>query len=900
MILDTLINFSSSLFSRVSSWLFIVRNSQHNTGMSNYILITLAIGIVIIGIFAEWIAIDPNRRKAFGRWRRRFSRAYSLVTGYQAVPVASEDVAEVALPVITRRLVIGPGGLTDAQVKERETTNQINRTHQRTSRSYRHILFANIFTRFNALLGGLYVIILWVGAPQDSLFGMIIVLNSLIGIVQELRAKWTLDRLALVVAAQSRVVRSGEVRTIPTSQIVLDDIIELKAGEQAPVDGAVVQGTNVEINEALVTGESEPAVKNIGDAIYSGSFVAAGNCRMQAVHIGEHAYARRLANAVREFTLSKSELRTGINRILRYITWILVPAALLLFISQLLFSQNGWRDALSSSAGGVVNMIPDGLVLLSSVAMAIAVIRLAQRRVLIQELPAVEMLARVDTLCLDKTGTLTEGNMVLEHILPVEQSRHTFPAEPSQVLGVFAHKQEPTATLEAIAKKCPYPTDGEWSIQENIPFSSARKWSAVTFDHHGTWILGALEMVMPKKSITPELSSTVNRLSDDGKRVLVLAYSRRPVQRTSGKNAFTIIDPLPVSVVTLQEQLREGVIQTLQYFREQGVSIKIISGDNPKTVGSVAARAGLSIGQPQSGQNLPADLTALGKLAEQQTIFGRILPEQKKTLLRALHKRGHVVAMVGDGINDVLAIKEADFGIAMSSGTETSRGTAQLVLLDNNFLVLPDVIAEGRRIIGNMERTANLFIAKSAYIITIALAVGLARTPFPFLPRHLTAIAFFTIGLPSLFLTFAKNTARARPGFVVRVLRFSLPSGVMIAALTLITFAIARQLEPGRIELARTAAMLALFGSGLTMLIFLALPKTFWQKLFYSALIAGMSFTVALPFTRKFFGLDLPSPLIWATIIIMVSISIVGLRQIKRRAKLFEQQIAQVSQIKTS
>ncbi len=890
MALNNLVNFINSLFSRMSAWLFSVRNTQHDSGTQNYVLITLALFIVLTGIIAEWITIDPRRRKAFARLWHRIPWAHALITGYQIPPSPTKVSTEVALPTVAKREIIGPTGLSDSQVKDREAASQINSTRPRTSRSYRHILIANIFTRFNALLGVLYIVILWVGAPQDSLFGMIIIFNALIGIIQELRAKWTLDRLALVMSSQCRVVRNGTVLTIPTNKIVLDDIIELKSGEQAPVDGALVEGINVEVNESLVTGESEPVVKKIGDAIYSGSYVAAGTCCFQAVHIGEHAYARRLANAVREFTLAKSELRLGINKILKYITWILVPAGFLLFATQLLFSQNGWKDALSSSAGGVVNMIPDGLVLLTSVVMAIAIVRLAKKRVLIQELPAVEMLARVDTLCLDKTGTLTEGDMAVEEIIPFSDPATKLPAVTRDVLGVFAAKQEHTSTLRAIGRICPFPQQGDWTIQENIPFSSSRKWSALTFKSHGTWILGAMDMILPKNALPSELQLLSDQFSSSGKRVLLLAYTEHPVRRGTVNSAMTIERPQPVAFIALQEQLRDGVATTLEYFKSQGVSVKIISGDNPKTVASVAARAGLPVGQPQIGHELPSEINALGKLVEEQSIFGRILPEQKKNMVHALQNRGHIVAMVGDGINDVLAIKEADFSIAMGSGSETSRGTAHLVLLDNNFLALPDVIAEGRRIIGNMERTANLFITKAAYIITMALAVGLARTPFPFLPRHLTAIAFFTIGLPSIFLSFAKNNDRARPGFVARVFRFSLPSGAAIAALTLITFALARQFEPNRIELARTAATLTLFGSGLAMLILLATPKTIWQKIFYFTLFAGMCITVGTPSIRAFFGLAIPSIITWVVIITMISVCSIGLWQIKKRSLRFELQ----------
>lgn len=886
MILNNLVQSFNDIFSRISEWIYSYQNTQHSAGASNYILISLAIGIVFVGLIAEWISMNPGRRQSFLRWWRRWPWMLRLITGYQRTPEKIQESANVDLPTISQTLVVGPDGLTDQQVQERLDANQVNATRQRTSRSYRHIFFTNIFTRFNALLSVVYIIILWVGAPQDSLFGMIIVLNTLIGITQELRAKWTLDRLALVMISQSRVVRNGQVRTIPTNKIVVDDVIELKVGDQVPVDGTVIQSNNLEVNESMVTGESEPVAKQAGDALYSGSFVAAGNGRMQTVHIGEQAYARRLANAVREFTLAKSELRRGINQILRYVTWLLVPTALLLFVTQLLYMQHGWRDALSSSAGGVANMVPDGLVLLTSVVMAIAVISLARRKVLIQELPAVEMLARVDVLCLDKTGTLTEGVMAVEDILPIQNPdahSETPAVDPKQVLGVFAQKQERTSTLDAIGQACPAPTSGEWDIQESIPFSSARQWSSLTFDSKGTWILGAPEIVLTKQKLAlPTISSVINNLAVSGKRVLVLAYSKELINHTNRKSTLSIPVSQPVALIIMQEKLRQGVKKTLQYFREQGVAIKIFSGDSPRTVESVAAAAGIPVDHPQNDQPLPKNMDDLAKLVEQQNVFGRILPEQKKLMVKALQKRGHVVAMVGDGVNDVLAIKEADFSIAMGSGTDSSRGTAQLVLLDNNFMSLPAVIAEGRRIIANIERTANLFITKTAYIMIMALAVGLARTPFPFLPRHLSLLGVFTIGLPALFLSFVPNNTRAHPGFVSRVLRFSLPAGVMIAALTLIVFAITRQWEPANIVLARTSATLTLFGCGFAVLVLLAKPLTLGKKLFLAFMMVGMGLTIGLPSFRQFFSLAWPPLPIWAIIALSVGICIIGLRQINR------------------
>ncbi|MFA5051893.1 MAG: HAD-IC family P-type ATPase [Patescibacteria group bacterium] len=882
MEITELINYINAVITRLSAWLFSVRNTQHTSGPSNYILIGLALFIIITGVIAEWIVSNPRRRAAFLRWWRHQPLATRLVTGYTRPDESDTIQTNVSIPKVVALHPTGASGLTDDQVRERLAKRQVNASHPRTSRSYRHILFTNIFTRFNALLGGMYTIILWVGATQDSLFGLIIVFNALIGIIQELRAKWTLDRLALVITSNTQVVRNGSIQTIPTNHIVIDDVIVMKTGDQVPVDGTVTQTSSLEANESMVTGESEPVTKKTGDALYSGSFIVAGTCRMQAVHIGEHAYARRLANAVRQFTLSKSELRIGINKILRYITWILAPAGVLLFATQLFFQQNGWRDALSASAGGVVNMIPDGLVLLTSVVMAVAVVRLAKQRVLIQELPAVEMLARVDTLCLDKTGTLTEGSIAVENIRPVDRPENLPAVTPKDVLGIFTHEQERTATMDAIGKACPYPNAGDWTVRENIPFSSSRKWSAITFERHGTWLLGAAEMIMAGQKMLPTLSAEIERASENGKRVLLLAYSPHPLTRTKD-NTFSIRAAQPAAIITLQEQLRPGVEKTLQYFKDQGVAVKIISGDNPRTVASVARRAGIMDNDPLNGQHLPTDADALANVIEQHSVFGRILPEQKKSMVQALQKRGHVVAMVGDGVNDVLAIKEADFSIAMGAGTEASRGTAQLVLLDNNFLALPEVIAEGRRIIANIERTANLFITKAAYVVTIALAVGMAGVPFPFLPRHLTVIAFFTVGVPSLFLSFARNNTRARAGFVNRVFNFSLPSGALIAALVLITYGITRQLNLGTAELARTAATLTLFGCGLGMLILLAKPRTLWHKCFIAALIIGMGLTISLPAIRGYFALVWPPLLVWLTTVIGIGLGIIGLKLIKTK-----------------
>lgn len=799
-------------------------------------------------------------------------------------PPKGDTGSQGTLPSMTRQFISEPGGLSEAQVKERIARGQINVTKPQTSRSVAQILIANIFTRFNALLGGLLVIILLVGSPQDALFGIIIIFNTLIGIIQELRAKWTLDRLVLITAPRARLVRSGEVREGTTEQIVVDDVIELHSGDQVPVDGVVLRSDNAEADESLLTGESEPVPKKADAEIYSGSFIVAGGCRIQAVRVGEQAYARRLASAARTFALARSELREGIDRFLRYTTWLLVPTAVLLVVTQLLYMQGGWRAAIAGAVAGVVGMVPEGLVLLTSVVMAAAVVRLARRKALIQELAAVEMLARVDVLCLDKTGTLTEGRMVLDQIIQPPGLTGTaageLPCNPRDVLGMFAKAEShPNASLLAIAVACPPPSGDTWSVKGAVPFSSARKWSAVIFDRYGTWALGAPEIVLRHLDPTSPLWAEVKQQTESGKRVLALAYTKDPLPQPSDSHLISLPAVTPAALVVLSEQLRQDVTQTLAYFKDQGVAIKVISGDNPRTVGAIAAGAGVSgADDPQDGRNLPTDLDRLGEALKRYSVFGRVTPEQKRYMVKALQRQGHIVAMTGDGVNDVLAIKEADFGIAMGSGTDASRAIAQLILLSSSFAALPGVIAEGRRVIANIERTASLFLTKTVYVFALALAVGVAQVPFPFLPRNLTLVGFLTIGTPALFLSLSRNTTRARRGFVSRVLRFALPAGGFTAAATLLAYAGTRQIAPMDIGLARTAATLTLVGCGLSVLLLLARPVTLWQRLFMIALIVTLGVIIAYPWLRAFFALTFPPAPVWVMIAILATACFVALR----------------------
>ncbi len=762
-----------------------------------------------------------------------------------------------------------PTGLTAAEVASRAERGLVNDTGERTSRSFGEILRANIFTRFNALLGGLLVVILIVGPLQDAQFGIVLVTNALIGIIQELRAKRTLDQLAVLNAPRARVVRDGEVQEIAVEQVVLDDLLELRTGDQVPADGIVRTSQGLEIDESLLTGESDPVPKEPGDEALSGSIVVAGAGRMQATRVGADAYARRLANEARRFALVRSELIDAINTILKWVTWAIVPTAAVLALSQ--FKANsGWRSAMSGTVAGVVAMVPEGLVLLTSIAFAVAAVTLARRRVLVQELPAVEGLARVDVVCLDKTGTLTEGEFVVADI------ENLGDIDPAPALGALGTDPNRNATLAAIAAGFPAP-DPPWVLTAAIPFSSARKWSAASFEGHGSWVIGAPELVLGNVPPGDAVRARADELASSGHRVLLLACSPSPL---SGE---ALPEPLtPVCLVLLEEKIRPDAADTLRYFSEQGVSLKVISGDNPRTVGAVARRVGLPGAEdPFDARELPEDVDELAEVMENHSVFGRVTPHQKRSIVAALQSRSHVVAMTGDGVNDALALKDADIGIAMGSGAAATRAVAQLVLLDSRFATMPGVVAEGRRVIANVERVANLFITKTVYAMLLAVAIGIARWPYPFLPRHLTVVSTLTIGLPGFFLSLAPNARRYVPGFIRRVLRFTVPAGTLGATAAFVSYWIARS-NGSSLTQSRTTATIVLVTYGLWVLLVLARPFNWWRTLLVVAMAAAFFGALAVPGLRSFYALELPSADVLVEALVVAGAAIVALAVVLR------------------
>ncbi|MEO3767737.1 HAD-IC family P-type ATPase [Streptomyces sp. B5E4] len=745
-------------------------------------------------------------------------------------------------------------GLTTAEVAERIARGEVNDVPVRSSRSTADIVRANVFTRFNAIIGVLWVIMLVVAPIQDSLFGFVILANTGIGIVQELRAKKTLDSLAVIGEARPQVRRDGHSVEIPTAGIVLGDLVELGPGDKVVVDGEVLESDSLEIDESLLTGEADPVVKQPGDKVLSGSFVVAGGGAFTATKVGREAYAVQLAEEASRFTLVHSELRSGISTILKYVTYMMIPAAIGLVISQLVVENNSPQDAIRRMVGGIVPMVPEGLVLLTSVAFAIGVIRLGRKQCLVQELPAIEGLARVDVVCLDKTGTLTEGGMDVTELRPLDGATEE---DVRRVLGALGSSDpRPNASLQALIEA--YPDSEELSCTGSLPFSSARKYSGAAFTEAkgggdgGTWLLGAPDVLLPAGDAS---LAEIDELNAQGLRVLLLA---RAVRELDDPEVARGVEP--TALVVLEQRLRPDAADTLAYFAEERVETKIISGDNAVSVGAVAAKLGMAgADRTVDARTLPSDRDEMAAVLDDNAIFGRVNPQQKRDMVAALKSRGHDVAMTGDGVNDVLALKDADIGVSMGSGSEASKAVAQIVLLNNSFSTLPSVVAEGRRVIGNIERVANLFLVKTVYSVLLALLVVATQVPYPFLPRHLTLLSTLTIGVPAFFLALAPNKERARPHFVRRVMRYAIPAGLIAGSATFLTYMLARTHYSGQgaLDAETSAATLTLFLIAMWVLVIIARPYTWWRVALVGTMALGFVIVLVTPWLQDFFALKL-------------------------------------------
>ena len=784
-------------------------------------------------------------------------------------------------------LAAAPRGLSAAEVEQRRREGRTNDVPDAPVRTVGQIVRNNVLTPVNAIIGSMFVLIMVAGFPADALFAGVVVSNSVIGIAQELKARRTLHRLAVLSAPRARVVRDERTQEVGTSEVVADDILELQPGDQVVVDGEVVAARGLEIDESLLTGESDPVDKVPGDGVMSGSFVNAGAGWYRATAVGTDSYAARLSEEARRFKLVGSELKGGVNVVLRRLTWI-IPLATVLLLGRLLATEDRWQEALRGTVAAAVAMVPDGLVLLTSLAFITGVVALARRQALAKELASVELLARVDTLCLDKTGTITTGEISFGHAEPLGSATG---ADATDALAALASADPaPNATLAAIAAAVGERPAG-WELRHSVPFSSARKWAAASFGNRGTYHLGAPDVLLGRGDASDAARAKAAAASAVGDRVLVVTRSDLP--EPSGDSLPE--DREPVCLVRLGDTIRPDAPEIFAYFRDQGVDLKVISGDHPATVAAVALRAGITGGpksvaeDPDRGpgrQHLPAfdarqlpdQPDELADTLESTAVFGRVDPHQKRAMVHALQSRGRTVAMTGDGVNDVLALKDADMGIAMGAGSSASRAVAQLVLLDNRFATLPRVLAEGRRVINNIERVANLFITKAAYAVLLTLLIGLAGSPFPFLPRHLTLIGTFSVGVPGFFLALAPNHQLVRGGFLGRVLRFSLPAGAAAGAVTFALYEIVRRLDGMSLDEARTSATMTLLGIGLVILLLISRPLRPWKVGLAASMAASYGAAMALPGLREFFQLDAPSLGGWLWVLGAVVVGGVGVR----------------------
>lgn len=783
---------------------------------------------------------------------------------------------------------IGATGLTPKEVVQRIESGQSNAVKTSTSRSVQDIVRANVFTLFNGIIFAAMVLVLITGSWRDAVFGFVIIINTGIGIVTELRAKRTLDKLSILVASEFLVHRDGRDVKVPHNEIVLDDLLWIRAGEQVPADGQIIQTWGLELDESMLTGESRTVRHKVGEQVYSGATAVSGMALVKVNAVGSHSYAATLTAQAKVYKKTVSDLNKGINTILKFMTFLVVPLCILLILSQIhtvggwgtALSTGEWRQAVVSAVAGVVGMIPEGLVLLTSLNFAVAAMRLARHNTLVQELESVETLARVDALNLDKTGTITDGGIAFNRLVMLDSANAAAEQAATQALYDCCNEEQPNGTGQAVLAGLKAQGYGAGAVESRVPFSSARKWSAVRKSGE-TWYMGAPEVIISALEGDYSLVlQQVNEYANDGNRVLLVARSTAPLSPLRGlrdavEGANVSDGPQldvqaePVALVLCSEKIREDAERTLAWFREQGVRCRVISGDNPVTVGAIARRVKLTGDHEpvaMDARELPEDVNELARVLENVDVLGRVLPDQKKAIVKALHTQNHVVAMTGDGVNDALAIKEADLGIAMGNAAPATKAVAQVVLVDSKFSHLPDVVARGRQVMANMERVASLFLVKTVYSALISLGVVLTQIPYPYLPRHITYIGALTIGMPAFILALAPNTRRYIPGFLKRVVTFALPGGIATALSVLLAAWVLPPVmgwnvtgDATDLSALRATSAIILFAMGVFVLARVARPLNGWRGVLVAVFAAAGVIGAFVPFVANFFALILPT-----------------------------------------
>ncbi|XKH57417.1 HAD-IC family P-type ATPase [Citricoccus nitrophenolicus] len=839
-------------------------------------------------------------------------------------------------------------GLAPADVAEREEKGLVNRQPRDTSRSIWTILRVHILTLFNLAIATCAVAIIVLGRWFDLVFCLAAVANVVIGVIQEYSAKRKLDAIALLHQDAAHVLRDGTEQPVRLEEIVLDDAVVLRRGDQVPADGVVLSSDGLDIDESLLTGEADAVGKRPGDAVLSGSAVLSGTGLVRVTAVGPDSHASRLATEARRFSKIPSELRGALDTVATWLTIALVPIAALIVNGQVQ-AVGGWARALEqdaiepavvASVAAITSMIPQGLALMTTISFAVAALKLARQEVLIQEQPAVEILARVDTVCLDKTGTLTEGRIVFDGSTDLTPATHhgqhgqstpsgadDLRSAGSLVLGWFGADANANPTALALAEA--YPAQPTVAPTDQVPFASERRWSAVAFGPtplhdagagagrdisrgdavHGAWVLGAPEVLLPASGngLDADRRAHIEALCQEttsrGLRTMVLCRSTEPAGVGTWFDKGRDLPPAleAVALLTFREKVRDDARETLEYFREQDVELKVISGDHPRTVAAVAREVGMDVqGDGYDARDLPSDPEERRVVLQGHSVFGRVSPEQKKGMVSALQQDGHVVAMTGDGINDALALKTADLGIAMGNGAPATKAVSRMVLLDSRFSRLPSVLAEGRQVIANMEQLAHMYLTKTAYAVLFGVVFSLLAWQYPLLPRQASTVDFLMIGLPTFFLALVPNQRRYVPGFLGRALRFAIPSGLVILAGLLAVNGYAHWFAGfsggatgpadavGEVSLqqVQTASVITLTLMGLWVLNLISRPLTKWKLSLVAAMYALLLLVLLIPTSREFHQFEIPPvdlTLAAVTIGAVACVLLEGIHQFHRR-----------------
>ena len=733
-------------------------------------------------------------------------------------------------------------GLTSDQVTERINKGQTNSTPNQSVKTYKKIFFENTVTFFNILCLAIAISLMCVGAWSNCLFMAIIIINTAIGIIQEIKAKKTIEKLSLLTAPAVKVVRDGIEQTITTDEVVIDDILVLTNGKQIVADSSIVEGT-IEVNESMLTGESLPIKKKVGDTIYAGSFVVSGSCKARVEKVGKNNYIQQLASKAKQYKKPKSELFTSLKLIIKTIGIIIVPVGILMYLNN--YARSGSIvDTITQTAGSIIGMVPAGMFLLCSVALTVSVIKLARRKALVQDLYCVEMLARVNVLCLDKTGTITDGTMKVYNCLQLNNTQFTLKRIMGSMLSALGDNNQ---TSQALINYFGY--NKELKPISTVPFSSSRKLSAVTFENAGTYIMGAPEFVMPNSN-DEKMNNMVEQYAKDGYRVLLLAHSPSNIIKDNPPSNRTA-----VALLVLEDRIRDDAISTISWFKNNGVKVKIISGDNPLTVAEIAKRVGVDNTEAfinLEGLNEKQVIAAANKY----TVFGRVTPEQKAILVKAMKSNGNTVAMTGDGVNDILALKEADCSIAMASGSEAVRSVSHMVLLNSDFGSMPETVLEGRRVINNVQKSSALFFMKTIFTIVFSILCLLMGKLYPLSTTQLLLLEAFVIGVPSFFLAFLPNDKPITGKFIYNLIKNALPGAITlilnICAVYLFIYLTTGSIGEENNAILSTMCTITLTFTGLGLLMRLCKPWSVLTSILYITM--GLCCLVGILIFPAFFG----------------------------------------------